>query len=47
MHFRVGCDEEGRLTAVHARLIGDKGAYASVGAKVLSELPGTPAARIA
>jgi selenium-dependent xanthine dehydrogenase len=40
MHFRVGCDEEGRLTAVHARLIGDKGAYASVGAKVLERAAG-------
>jgi len=40
MHFRVGCDADGRLTAVHARLIGDKGAYASVGAKVLERAAG-------
>ena len=31
MHYRVGCDAEGRLTAVRARMIGDSGAYASVG----------------
>jgi len=35
MHYRVGCDAEGRLTAVWARMIGDTGAYASVGAMVL------------
>ena len=40
MHYRVGCDAEGRLTAVWARMIGDKGAYASVGAKVLERAAG-------
>lgn len=40
MHFKVGCDAEGRLTAVRARMIGDKGAYASVGAKVLERAAG-------
>ncbi|MHC4609193.1 MAG: molybdopterin cofactor-binding domain-containing protein, partial [Planctomycetota bacterium] len=40
MHYRVGCDDQGRLTAVHARLIGDTGAYASVGAKVLERAAG-------
>ncbi|MEX1310667.1 MAG: molybdopterin cofactor-binding domain-containing protein, partial [Candidatus Sulfomarinibacteraceae bacterium] len=35
MRYRAGCDAEGRLTAVEARMIGDTGAYASVGAKVL------------
>ncbi len=40
MHFRVGCDDHGKLTAVYARLIGDKGAYASVGAKVLERAAG-------
>ncbi|MCB9850281.1 MAG: selenium-dependent xanthine dehydrogenase [Phycisphaerales bacterium] len=40
MHFRVGCDAEGKLVAVHARMIGDKGAYASVGAKVLERAAG-------
>jgi xanthine dehydrogenase molybdenum-binding subunit len=36
----AGCDDEGRLTAVKARLIGDTGAYASVGAKVLERAAG-------
>ncbi len=40
MHYKVGCDAEGRLTAVWARMIGDKGAYASVGAKVLERAGG-------
>jgi len=31
----AGCDADGRLTAVRARFVGDTGAYASVGAKVL------------
>jgi len=36
----MGCDGEGRLTALRARIIGDKGAYASVGAKVLERAAG-------
>ncbi|HSM38259.1 MAG TPA: molybdopterin cofactor-binding domain-containing protein, partial [Candidatus Limnocylindrales bacterium] len=36
----VGCDEDGRLTAVRARITGDTGAYASVGAKVLERAAG-------
>jgi len=40
MHFEVGCDAQGRLTAVRARMIGDTGAYASVGAKVLERAAG-------
>lgn len=40
MHYRVGCDAEGRLTAVWARMVGDSGAYASVGAKVLERAAG-------
>jgi xanthine dehydrogenase molybdenum-binding subunit len=40
MHYEVGCDEEGRLTAVHARMISDSGAYASVGSKVLERAAG-------
>lgn len=40
MHYRVGCDAEGRLTFVWARLIGDSGAYASVGGKVLERAAG-------
>lgn len=40
MEFKVACDADGKLTAVRARLIGDKGAYASVGAKVLERAAG-------
>ncbi len=40
MTYTVGCDEEGRLTAVRARITGDTGAYASVGAKVLERAAG-------
>jgi selenium-dependent xanthine dehydrogenase len=40
MRYRVGCDAEGRLTAVEARMIGDSGAYASVGMKVLERSAG-------
>ena len=40
MTYRVGCDSEGRLTALHARMIGDSGPYASVGAKVLERAAG-------
>jgi xanthine dehydrogenase molybdenum-binding subunit len=40
MQYRVGCDAEGRLTAVHARMLGDTGAYASVGGKVLERAAG-------
>jgi selenium-dependent xanthine dehydrogenase len=40
MHYTVGCDAEGRLSAVRARMIGDTGAYASVGAKVLERAAG-------
>jgi CO/xanthine dehydrogenase Mo-binding subunit/aerobic-type carbon monoxide dehydrogenase small subunit (CoxS/CutS family) len=40
MEYAVGCDAEGRLTAVKARMIGDSGAYASVGAKVLERAAG-------
>jgi xanthine dehydrogenase molybdenum-binding subunit len=40
MHYTVGCDAEGRLTAVRARMIGDSGAYASVGSKVLERAAG-------
>ncbi len=40
LQYRVGCDAEGRLTAVRARMIGDTGAYASVGAKVLERAAG-------
>ncbi len=40
MDYTVGCDAEGRLTAVRARMIGDSGAYASVGGKVLERAAG-------
>jgi xanthine dehydrogenase molybdenum-binding subunit len=40
MDYTVGCDAEGRLTAVRARMVGDSGAYASVGGKVLERAAG-------
>jgi aldehyde oxidoreductase len=40
LRYRAGCDAEGRLTAVEARIVGDTGAYASVGAKVLERAAG-------
>ena len=40
MQVRLGCDAEGRITAFRSRIIGDKGAYASVGAKVLERAAG-------
>jgi selenium-dependent xanthine dehydrogenase len=40
MSYTVGCDEGGTLTAVKARIVGDTGAYASVGAKVLQRACG-------
>jgi selenium-dependent xanthine dehydrogenase len=40
MSYTVGCDAEGRLTAARIRLIGDSGAYASVGGKVLERAAG-------
>ena len=40
LDYEVGCDEEGRLVAVRARIVGDTGSYASVGAKVLERSAG-------
>jgi len=40
MNYTVGCDAEGRLTAVRARLVGDTGGYLSVGTKVLERAAG-------
>src|SRR5262249_913041 len=40
MSYPIGCDAEGHLTAVRAAMIGDKGAYASVGTKVLERAAG-------
>jgi len=40
MSYAVGCDAEGRLTAAKVSLLGDSGAYASVGGKVLERAAG-------
>lgn len=40
MRYTAGCDAEGRLTALKVRAIGDSGAYASVGMKVLERMAG-------
>ncbi|HSN77782.1 MAG TPA: selenium-dependent xanthine dehydrogenase [Anaerolineae bacterium] len=40
LDYEVGCDAAGKLTFVHARIVGDTGAYASVGAKVLERAAG-------
>ncbi|HSP16110.1 MAG TPA: selenium-dependent xanthine dehydrogenase [Thermoanaerobaculia bacterium] len=40
MEYEAGCDHNGQLTALWARIIGDSGAYASVGAKVLERAAG-------
>jgi xanthine dehydrogenase molybdenum-binding subunit len=40
MEYTVGCDAEGRLVAVKARMVGDTGAYASVGEAVLQRASG-------
>jgi len=40
MTYTVGCDAEGRLTAAKISLLGDSGAYASVGGKVLERAAG-------
>lgn len=40
MTYTVGCDAEGRLTAARIDLLGDSGAYASVGGKVLERAAG-------
>jgi selenium-dependent xanthine dehydrogenase len=40
LHYKLGCDKEGKLTALSARIVGDTGAYASVGAKVLERTTG-------
>jgi xanthine dehydrogenase molybdenum-binding subunit len=40
MEYTVGADADGHLTAVRARIVGDTGAYASVGAKVLERAAG-------
>jgi xanthine dehydrogenase molybdenum-binding subunit len=40
MQYTVGCDAEGRLTGARIDLVGDSGAYASVGGKVLERAAG-------
>jgi selenium-dependent xanthine dehydrogenase len=40
LDYTVGCDADGRLVAVRARIVGDNGAYASVGGKVLERAAG-------
>jgi xanthine dehydrogenase molybdenum-binding subunit len=40
MEYTVGCDDEGRLLGMRARIVGDTGAYASVGDKVLERACG-------
>jgi xanthine dehydrogenase molybdenum-binding subunit len=40
MTYTVGCDADGKLTAVRVHMIGDKGAYASVGSKVIERACG-------
>ncbi len=40
MDYTVACDENGMLTAIKADIIGDTGAYASVGMKVMERAAG-------
>lgn len=40
MDYVAGCDHEGKLVALKVRAIGDSGAYASVGMKVLERMAG-------
>jgi xanthine dehydrogenase molybdenum-binding subunit len=40
MHYTVGCDAEGHITAARIDILGDSGAYASVGDKVMERAAG-------
>jgi selenium-dependent xanthine dehydrogenase len=40
LRYHLGCDQKGNLTALKAKIIGDTGAYASVGAKVIERTVG-------
>jgi CO/xanthine dehydrogenase Mo-binding subunit len=40
LHYKLGCTADGKLRALKARIIGDTGAYASVGTKVLERAAG-------
>ncbi|MCK5344734.1 MAG: molybdopterin-dependent oxidoreductase, partial [Candidatus Heimdallarchaeota archaeon] len=44
MDMEIGADENGKLTALKLRAVGDTGAYASVGTKVLERVAGHAAA---
>jgi CO/xanthine dehydrogenase Mo-binding subunit len=43
MRYKLACDHKGKLTALRARIVGDTGAYASVGGEVVART-GTHAA---
>lgn len=43
LNYKLACDARGRLTALYARIVGDTGAYASVGGEVVART-GTHAA---
>lgn len=40
MNYEIGCDKDGKLTFVKVQFVGDTGAYASVGMKVLERSAG-------
>jgi selenium-dependent xanthine dehydrogenase len=40
MHYTLGCDANGKLTGLAARIVGDTGAYASLGGEVLERAAG-------
>jgi selenium-dependent xanthine dehydrogenase len=40
MHMKLACDEKGKFTAMQLKAIGDTGAYASVGTKVMERVVG-------
>jgi aldehyde oxidoreductase len=40
MDYKIGCDDQGKLTFVEVSFVGDTGAYASVGMKVLERSAG-------
>ncbi|MFC1746338.1 selenium-dependent xanthine dehydrogenase [Candidatus Riflebacteria bacterium] len=40
MDYEVGCDSDGNLTVIRAQVVGDTGAYASVGGKVVERAVG-------
>jgi selenium-dependent xanthine dehydrogenase len=40
MEYKLGCDQDGILTFIKAKFLGDTGAYASVGMKVLERAAG-------